>query len=111
VIDLRRATLDPTGATLRVRAIFGGGQILVPDSWNVTGRVLGIGGLGDARGNIERDPGAPLLHIEGVAVFGGFALASNMIEAESRGLETAIARRAAAGHRVMRESGEALVVA
>src|SRR5437762_12851184 len=35
VIDLREATLDPSGAQLQVRAIFGVGEIVVPDSWQV----------------------------------------------------------------------------
>src|SRR3989304_3585598 len=30
VIDLRGTTLDPSGAHLQVKAVFGGGQILVP---------------------------------------------------------------------------------
>ena len=48
-LDLRDATLDPMGARLEVRAIFGGGSILVPDEWDVSVRVIGIGGAGDAR--------------------------------------------------------------
>ncbi len=30
-LDLREATLDPAGATLRVRAIFGGLEVIVPE--------------------------------------------------------------------------------
>ena len=111
VIDLRGATLDPNGACLRVRAVFGGGQILVPATWNVTGRVLGIGGYGDARRAVERDPDAPSLRIDGLAVFGGFAIASDISEAETRGLETAIARRAGARGRVTDETRGLPVVA
>src|SRR5438876_7060326 len=33
VLDLRDATLAPEGATLHVRAVLGGGQILVPADW------------------------------------------------------------------------------
>jgi hypothetical protein len=84
VVDLREATLDPAGATLRVRAIFGGGQILVPETWRVKARVLGIGGLGDARPPVERPDDAPLLTIEGLAVFGGFGVMSELPEQQAR---------------------------
>jgi hypothetical protein len=92
VIDLRDATLDPAGAHLEVRAVFGGGQILVPESWSVTGHVLGIGGYGDARPKVDRSDASPQLTITGVAVFGGFAVSSEMSEAETRDLENVIAR-------------------
>jgi hypothetical protein len=77
-VDLRGATLDPAGATLTVKAIFGGGQILVPDSWVVESRVSGIGGTGDARqtASAEAAAGAPTLVIEGLVVFGGFGIMS-----------------------------------
>ena len=49
VLDLRDATLAPEGATLSVRAIFGGGQILVPAGWRVV----------DVRPRSRRGPGHP----------------------------------------------------
>lgn len=77
VIDLRRATLDGTGAHLAVRAIFGGAQIVVPDNWQVTTRVIGIfGGAGDARPRFTRPDGAPHLEIDGLAIFGGIGITS-----------------------------------
>jgi hypothetical protein len=91
VLDLRDATLDPAGAHLQVRAVFGGGQILVPEAWRVSSKVLGIGGLGDTRERIERATDAPHLTIEGLAIFGGFAIMSEMPEAEARGLTEAVA--------------------
>ncbi len=48
-LDLRDATLAPEGATLRVRAIFAGAQIIVPADWKVVSRVGGMGGLTDMR--------------------------------------------------------------
>ena len=50
-LDLRQAMLDPAGADLRVRAIFGGLEIDVPPSWavDVRGRAF-FGGVGGARG-------------------------------------------------------------
>jgi hypothetical protein len=80
VIDLRDATLSPEGATLRIRAIFGGGQILVPSSWKVVSRVTGLGGVQDirpAQGHAAIDPE---LVIEGMLVAGGFAVSSELAE-------------------------------
>jgi|GEM_PF-1382125 len=80
VLDLRDAVLDPDGATLHVRAVFGGGQILVPADWKVVSAVRGLGGLTDvrpARGHVD---GAPELVIDGLAIFGGFAVMSELDE-------------------------------
>ncbi|HEX5147805.1 MAG TPA: hypothetical protein VFW02_01905 [Candidatus Limnocylindrales bacterium] len=99
VIDLRGATLHPAGAHLQVKAVFGGGQILVPESWRVTARVLGIGGLGDARPKVERPEDAPHLTIEGTAIFGGFGVMSEISDAEVRELDKAVARSAERAHR------------
>lgn len=90
VIDLRDAVLDPAGARLQVRAVFGGGQILVPETWRVTSKVFGIGGLGDARPKVEAAADAPHLTIEGMAIFGGFAVQSEISEEEARGLREAV---------------------
>ncbi|HEX5824433.1 MAG TPA: hypothetical protein VFY18_08260 [Candidatus Limnocylindrales bacterium] len=94
IIDLRRAVLDPAGARLQVRAIFGGGQIVVPDSWSVSASVVGLGGLGDGRSKVERPADAPHLTIEGIAIFGGFGVTSELDEAQAEGLRKAIERRA-----------------
>jgi hypothetical protein len=94
VVDLRDATLDAAGAHLEVRAVFGGGQLLVPETWNVTGHVLGIGGFADARPSVDRGDAAPQLTVTGVAVFDGLAVSSDMSEAETRSLENVIARMA-----------------
>lgn len=93
IVDLRGATLDPAGATLNVKAIFGGAQILVPETWQVTTRVAGIGGVGDTRPAIERDATAPQLTIQGLAVFGGFGVASEVPDEAMEGLRSAVARR------------------
>jgi hypothetical protein len=92
VIDLREAVLDPGGARLDVRAVFGGAQIVVPDSWRVSSKVGGIGGLGDGRPRVEYEADAPQLTIEGLAIFGGFGVTSELPEAAARGLEEAVAR-------------------
>lgn len=77
-LDLREATLDPTGAHLRVRAVFGGGQILVPETWRVTTTARGLGGMTDGRPTADRPIDAPELTIDGTLLFGGFAILSEM---------------------------------
>jgi hypothetical protein len=94
IIDLREATLDPAGATLHVRAVFGGCQVLVPESWATTLRVVGIGGAGDGRPRIERAADAPHLTIEGTAFFGGLGITSDIPEAAVRSVREAAAKRA-----------------
>jgi hypothetical protein len=84
VLDLREATLAPEGAHLQVRAFFGGGQILVPETWQVETRVMGLGGIGDARPKIERPMDAPRLTVEGIAILGGFGVASDIPEEATR---------------------------
>jgi hypothetical protein len=94
VIDLRDATLAPEGATLRIRAIFGGGQILVPASWKVVSRVTGLGGVQDirpAKGHAAIDPE---LVLEGMLVAGGFAVSSELAEGEDEWLDTLKERQA-----------------
>lgn len=76
MLDLRGATLDPAGATLEILAIFGGGQLIVPEDWRVTAAVTGIGGVADGRRASAPAPGAPHLTIEGLALFGGLGITS-----------------------------------
>ncbi|HSO30016.1 MAG TPA: hypothetical protein VLS28_08925 [Candidatus Sulfomarinibacteraceae bacterium] len=76
-LDLREATLDPAGAVLTVRAIFGGFELVIPETWRVELRARGIfGGIGDARKLDRIEPTGPLLTIEGFAVFGGVGIVS-----------------------------------
>jgi len=76
VVDLRQATLDPMGATIEVNALFGGGNLVVPEDWNVETKVAGIGGIGDGRPVALRAPEAPTLRVEGIALFGGWGITS-----------------------------------
>jgi len=111
VIDLRDATLDPAGARLQVKAVFGGGQILVPETWQVHVRVVGVGGAGDARPAVERPADAPHLTIEGSAIFGGFGVSTELPEAAAQGLEEAIAKTAKRRNRVAETPANSEVVA
>jgi hypothetical protein len=92
VIDLRGAVLDPGGAHLQVRAIFGGAQIVVPATWRVTSSVAGIGGLGDGRPHIDLETNAPHLTIDGLVIFGGFGVTSELSEEDVRKLDETVAR-------------------
>jgi predicted membrane protein len=75
-IDLSNATLAPEGATLHMNALFGGGNLIVPESWNIETRLVGIGGAGDGRPAVERPDDAPTLRVEGTALFGGWGITS-----------------------------------
>lgn len=94
VIDLRDATLAPEGATLRIRAIFGGGQILVPASWKVVSRVTGLGGVQDIRAAQGHAAIDPELVIEGMLLAGGFAVSSELAEGEDEWLDSLTERQA-----------------
>jgi len=77
-IDLRGATLDPAGARLTVRAIFGGLRLLVPETWKVEQRGIAIlGGISDTRDRDEILPDAPTLVLDGFALFGGIGIFSS----------------------------------
>ena len=85
-IDLRGVTLDPAGARLTIRAIFGGGRLLVPENWAVDLRMLAIfGGSADVRPALERSPDSPRLLVDGLAVFGGLAVFASDPEIDGLG--------------------------
>jgi hypothetical protein len=86
VLDLRKAVLAPEGAILHVRAVFGGGQILVPAGWRVVTSVRGLGGISDSRPPQGRAEDAPQLTIEGMVVAGGFAVMSEIDDDEAEWL-------------------------
>jgi hypothetical protein len=76
-LDLRDATLDPTGAILDVKAIFGGYQVIVPGTWRVELHGKGVfGGFGDARDQEGVDAEGPILTVNGLAIFGGIGITS-----------------------------------
>jgi hypothetical protein len=76
ILDLRGAVLAPGGATLRIQAFNGGAQILIPASWRLETKVIGLGGVADARPRMDRPADAPTLLIQGWAMLGGFGVAS-----------------------------------
>ena len=76
-LDLRGARLDPAGATLRTQTVFGGGNLVVPADWRVQTKILPVfGGIGDGRPDGNPPEGGPTLRLEGVAIFGGWAISA-----------------------------------
>lgn len=89
-LDLRGVRLDPAGARLTVRAIFGGGRLIVPETWNVDMEMLAVfGGCTDARPAFDRAPDAPHLTIDGLCLFGGVVVFSSKPEVDA--MEDALA--------------------
>jgi hypothetical protein len=72
-VDLREAELAP-GARLSVRTLFGGIAIKTPPSWRVESSVKSLAGGVDARTPAQDDRDAPVLTLEGIALFGGIAV-------------------------------------
>lgn len=75
-VDLREAELA-AGAHLSVNSLFGGIAIKTPPGWRVESRVRMIAGGVDTRTPAADDPAAPVLVIEGRALFGGIAVGSD----------------------------------
>ncbi len=72
-LDLRRAFMSADSAVLKVDAVFGGCEIKIPETWNVTlhgGAVFG-GYSDESRHPAPGSPGIKQLIIQGGAVFGG----------------------------------------
>ena len=74
-VDLREAELAP-GARLFVRTLFGGIAIRTPPTWRVESSVTAIAGGVDA-GSPTEDEAAPVLTLEGTAMFGGIAVGAD----------------------------------
>lgn len=71
-IDLTDATLDPAGATLDIRTMFGGLQLFVPPDWPVELNVVAVlGGVGDTRDREAVNREGPRLVVTGWTVAGG----------------------------------------
>jgi hypothetical protein len=87
-LDLRGATLDPAGASLTVRALFGGFRLVVPATWRVELDTVGVfGGIGDARNRELIDAYGPIVRISGFAVFGGVGIVSEAPDLDAKPIE------------------------
>jgi hypothetical protein len=80
-VDLRGATLDPSGASLELNTFIGGLEVLVPEDWavEVDQEVLGA----DLKVNVtaleDLPEDAPKLHIHAVMRFGGAEITAKAI--------------------------------
>lgn len=72
-VDLKDAELA-ADARLEVRTLFGGIAIRTPPTWRVESNVKALAGGVDVRPPVEDSPDAPVLKLEGVALFGGVAI-------------------------------------
>jgi hypothetical protein len=94
-VDLRGATLDPAGATITARSIFGGIRLVVPETWHIDRDMIAIfGGVGDGRNADRIDPSLPALRLEGFSVFGGIGIVSEAPDLDETAAATAEAEAA-----------------
>ena len=79
-LDLRDATIDPDGAHLRLRSIYGGLEVIVPPTWRVAVASRGIfdgsADMTDARPDEVADE-RPVLAIDSLAIFGGVTISNH----------------------------------
>lgn len=72
-LDLRTAVMETDSARIDVFLMFGGGEIRVPEGWDVSVEITSIaGGVGDKTGLLpEGDGPRPRLILSGTVLFGG----------------------------------------
>jgi hypothetical protein len=75
-VDLRGAELAPE-ARLSVNTLFGGIEIKTPASWRVESSLKALAGGVDAPTPSPDRPDAPVLILEGMALFGGIAVGAD----------------------------------
>lgn len=77
-IDLSRADMDAADTVIMVNAIFGGGEIIAPESWRVLVEGAGIFGAFVDKTRYVPRPELPgkTLHVRGAAIFGGVEVKS-----------------------------------
>ncbi len=77
-VDLRGATLDPSGATLNLRTMYGGTQVAIPEGWRVESHVRSLfGGTQVDVHDADLPADAPLLVLRGFSLFGGVRITTN----------------------------------
>lgn len=69
--DLSDAEFEAKEVEIKVTAIFGGAEIVVPEGMEVRSKGVGIFGGFDVHGSANPDPSAPVLVVKGLALFGG----------------------------------------
>jgi hypothetical protein len=82
-LDLRGATIDPAGALLSLRALFGGLEVIVPPDWPVELHQRAfLGGAAQARDAGRVDASRPTLVVDALSVFGGAAIVTRPDETD-----------------------------
>jgi Cell wall-active antibiotics response 4TMS YvqF len=81
-VDLRDAELAE-GARIDVRTLFGGIAIRIPATWRVEAKVKAFAGGIETSTPAQDDPDAPVLRLEGEALFGGIAVGAKAPAASS----------------------------
>ena len=77
-VDLRGATLDPSGATLDLRTMYGATQIAVPEGWRIRSRVTSVfGGTQVDVHEADLPADAPVLELRGFSLFGGVRITTS----------------------------------
>jgi hypothetical protein len=79
-VNLREAELAPD-ARLSLRTLFGGIAIETPPGWRIESNVKALAGGVDAPTSATDAPDAPVLTLEGMALFGGIAVEAKTDEA------------------------------
>jgi predicted membrane protein len=78
-VDFRNADIEGDQAVLDASAVFGGGEIRVPETWLVTVKGVGVfGAYEDKTRHVQPDPSksTKTLIIRGIAMFGGIEIKS-----------------------------------
>ena len=76
-VDFTHADMESNQAVVEANAIFGGGEIRVPESWQVIVKGVGVfGAYEDKTRHFQPDPSKPskMLIVKGVAMFGGIEI-------------------------------------
>lgn len=81
-LDLRDASLDPSGARLRIAAVFGSARVVVPAGWDVSVRPISVFGAVETDVRAETGSG-PRLAIDALALFGGVEITDRADEDET----------------------------
>ena len=71
-LDLRQASLEGGEATISIVDLFGGTDLYVPEGIEVDFNGVGVfGGADEHGGDVATHPGAPLLRVRALSLFGG----------------------------------------
>jgi hypothetical protein len=79
-LDLRDAELAP-GARISANTLFGGIAVRTPPNWRIESSATSVAGGVDVKGAGDDDPDAPVLKLEGLALFGGVAVGAEQAAA------------------------------